>query len=86
MPLETTFRCEPKSITVARQVVLKAMCYTPVLVATKVTGIAEVSPHANEARNYACKIVKGIIDVLPGRDFKITIGNFGMADFHLPKH
>lgn len=51
--LVTTAECEPKNITVARQVDLKAMCETPVLVSIQAAGVIEVNPVADIAKNHA---------------------------------
>lgn len=82
----TLTRGGPKNITVAKQVVLKLICKTPVLLSTKEAGLMSITAHENVAKIYACKAAKGIMDIKPGRHFFITIANLGKVDLHLPKH
>lgn len=84
--LETPIKCEPKCITVARQVVLKAMCETLVIVSTQAAGLTESIPCAYVAKHHACMMAKGLIDAYPGRPCYITFVNSRMAYTHLLKH
>lgn len=43
-------RGTPKSITAARQIVLRVMCDTPVIVRTQATGLIEVAPYVDVAK------------------------------------
>lgn len=52
---------EPKYITVVRQVVLRAVCETPVIVSTQVACILEVILHRSVANNHLRKMAKGIM-------------------------
>lgn len=79
-------RCQLKSITVARPVVLKVMYKTTVLVSTEAKDLIEVALHEAVPKNHACMTAQGIINVYKDRLFCITIANFGMGNVHLPKH
>lgn len=81
-PLVTPTTCDRKYITVTRQVALKEIHETLVLVSTQAAGLIEIIPHENVAKTHACVTAKGIVDVYPGRPFYITIANFGNADVH----
>lgn len=77
---------EPKCITASQKLVLKAMCQTTVLVATRAVGLIEVNPHENVAGNHACKTAREKMDIYPGRPFYITVANLGKVNVHLQKH
>lgn len=72
-------------MTFVRQIVLKKMCETTVLVSAKAAGLIEVALHEKVANHHECMTAKGIMDTYPGRPFYITIANFGKAEVHLPK-
>lgn len=54
---------EAKYITVARQVVLKGMHNTSVLVFTQTEGLVYIITHENVAKNHTYMTAKGIKDV-----------------------
>lgn len=83
--LVTPIRCDSKYITVARQVVLKVLCETPVLISTQVAGVREAIPQENVNKNHACMTAKGFMDINPGRLFNITIATFDKIDVNLHK-
>lgn len=58
----TSIGCETKYIAVARQVVLKAMCETPVLVSIQATALVYVRPIKTCPKKYACMTAKGIVN------------------------
>lgn len=60
--LMTTLRFEPNYITIARQVVFKAMYETFASVSTQVVCVTMVISHGNAAKTHACKTAKGIMD------------------------
>lgn len=49
--LVVSIGCEPTYKTVARQVVLKAMCETPVLVCTQAAALTKVDPYEDGAKD-----------------------------------
>lgn len=75
-----------ESITVACEVILKAVWETSVLVSTWAAVLVEVIHHDNTASNYACMTEKKNMNVYPGQLFNKNIANFGKVDVHLPKH
>lgn len=79
-------RCDPKYITVARQVVHKVVRETPVWIFRKAVGLMQVNPCKNVAKNHACKTVKGMIDVCLGCPSQISIANLGENDVNLHEH
>lgn len=84
--LVTTIRCESKSMTFVRHVVLKATCDTPLLGFPQAASLIQILPHGNVAKTHACMTAKCIMEVNPGRPFHITTANFGMAGFYLLRH
>lgn len=85
-PLVNPIRCDYKSITTARQLVLKAMCGIPLLGFVQAAGLIGVVPGANISENHAYMIVEIFIDAYQGRSSYIIIANVCMADAHLPKN
>lgn len=77
---------EPRCITAARQVVLKAICETSVLVSTQALGLLQVATRKNVDKTPVCTTARGIMGVYPRRLIYITISNFGKVDVHLQKH
>lgn len=75
-----------KNIAVSGQIVLKAMCETPVLVFTKSVSIIEANICQNVARNPTCLRAKGIMSVYQCCPFHITIAKIGKIDVHISKH
>lgn len=73
---------ELKNITVSRQVVLKAMSETSVLVSRKKVGVVEAVLHENVARGHACMMAKRVVEVYVWCPFYFTIPNFGNVDVH----
>lgn len=67
--LLTPIKYADKYMTVVRQIVLKAMCDTQVLVFTQVAGLIEVIMHENVAKNHVYMTAKGIVDVYLDRPF-----------------
>lgn len=59
----TATRCEPKFIPVARNVVLKVLSETPVLVSTEGEDQVEKVPNDNVGRKYLCMMAKGILHI-----------------------
>lgn len=57
---------DPKNMKVARQVALKAICETLLLVFTTAAGLIKVFPSANVALNRSFMTSKGIMVVYPG--------------------
>lgn len=49
-------------------------------------GLVAVVFHVNVPRVRAFLTLKDLVDVYTGRDFHITIADFGETDVHLPKH
>lgn len=82
----TPMKSEPKNIAVARQVVLKALCETLILVFTNGAGLIEVLLHPNVVKSRACMTAKGTTEVYRGCPSYITIAIFDMLDGHLSKH
>lgn len=78
----TPTRCDPRNISVARQVLLNAMYKTPVLVSTVAAGIIEVASHVNLPNFHAFKTAWGIMDVFPGWPLYATTASFGMIEVH----
>lgn len=67
----TTVRCKPRSITAARQVVLKAMCEMPDLVSTQVADLTELITLEYVAKLHACMTGKDIIHIYPRHLFML---------------
>lgn len=61
--LKTPISCNRKFVTVARQVKLRKVRDTTVLVSAQEAGIIELIPDGDVARNQACMTAKRIIDV-----------------------
>lgn len=76
---------ERRIVTEGHQIVLKAMCETPMLVSRQVAGLKEVLSHENVAETHACMTTKEIMNVYPGHQFYIPITNFGEVRVNLPK-
>lgn len=82
--LVTTLERRPKSISVARQVVLKAMCETKVVVQLSAWPGRD-SSHENVAKHHACMTTKRILAVYRGHLFYITIADLGKVDVNLQR-
>lgn len=67
--MDTYARNNPKYITAGRQVVLKAMCEAPILVSKQAARLIEVIFYRCMAKDYACMMAEGTLDVYPGRPF-----------------
>lgn len=79
--MATLIRDEPKNITVARQVVRKAMCDTAVLVFTQAAGVTKVIPHSKVVRIHACMTTKGFMDVYPAASFILPMPTLAWRTF-----
>lgn len=84
--LMTPTTCDPKYITVARQVVFTAVCQTSSLISPQAVVLKEVGRHKSVANDRACMTANGIMDVYPGSTFNITTANPGKVDVNLPEH
>lgn len=82
-PLRTPMCGEPRYMTFARQVFLRAMWEGAVLVSRQAFSVMEINHHEDVANDHACVTAKDITDVFPGRSFYITIANFGELDLDL---
>lgn len=69
-----------------RQMVLKAMCETSVLVSVQVASQIEIRVYENAAKTHACMTVKRIMDVYHRRTFRVTSTNFFEVDVSLLNH
>lgn len=78
-------RCEPKYITVARQIVPAAMCETPFLVSTQAADITAMIPYEDAAKRHACSMAKGIMNAYLNRFFIISSQVFGKVGINLSK-
>lgn len=63
--LVTPINFETENSTVARQVALKEMCETSVLVFTFAAGLVEIVPSLNVDRSHGCMPTKPITDIYP---------------------
>lgn len=79
-------RCKPKYIKASRQVVLKPMSETSVLVSTLAACLIEVAFHEKVAKNNASMTGNAIIDCYRGFTPFLTISKFDKVEVNLPKH
>lgn len=56
--LVTPMKRKPIPLDFARQVVMKVMCKTLVLVSTQMAGLIDIAPHNNVAKTHACMLEK----------------------------
>lgn len=77
---------EPKNITVVRQVELKAICETLVLVCTQATSLIDVTINENVAKTHSGMTPEKILYVYRRCSFHINISNFGKVDVSVPSY
>lgn len=70
----------------ARQIVLNAICETPVVVSTKAAGLIEVSPNEDVAETHTAIIARTNTNMFPGCPFNVNIAVFSKVDVYLPDH
>lgn len=75
----------PNYITVDRQVILRGMYETPVIVCTQVADLIEVLSKENIAKIQAWMDVRRITDVYRDYRLYITAANFSRVNMNLPK-
>lgn len=84
--LVTPIESKTKYITVARQVLLKSMRESSVIVFTQVTGLVAIVPSKTVTKFHACLTAKGVIDAYQERSIFITIANFGKVAVSMRMH
>lgn len=85
-PLVTSTWCDPMYITAVRDVVLEAMCETPVLVSAQTADIIKVLLHENVSKHHVRMTPQCILQVQLVCSFYITVANFGIIDASQIKH
>lgn len=82
--LVSPIEIEPNSIAAARQVVLKAVCDTKLLVSTQTAGLIGVGLLKNIAKNHAYRTDIGIKNLYAGLLFCMNVSRLGRVDITLP--
>lgn len=77
---------EHKYIKAARQVVVKVMRETPVLLYTQAASLVEIILNENVTSNHACMAPKRNMHAYPDRPFYLTVASFRKTNVYLPKH
>lgn len=82
----TLTRFESKNFTIARHIVAKVICETPVSVSMQAAGTIIVIPQDDIEIYHVCMVTGDVMNVYRGRSFYFTIAKFGKFDASIPKH